>query len=349
MEKVAFISGGTFIYWSSIILTLAAVTAIMLFAALYLNKSRNGAALCVAIPMSVFASIVLGRLIHWYCLTDGYASFEAAMTDYSWGGYALMGVFAGCILTACVLRIFGIVKNLPEMFDCMALAGGTGIAVGRLASLFNSSDRGAIVGDNWGLPFAYPVTNVVSGVVENRMATFMIQSILTAIIVAALFAYLIWSRARKTKVRDGDITLLFLSAYGACQVVLDSTRYDSLFLRSNGFVSIVQILGAVAVALALVIFSVRMVKACGLKKYHFALWLGAAAMLGVAGYMEYYVQRHGDKAVFSYSIMSVALVVLVAITVVTRWLSLQPRKEEVSEVTAEVAEEAATVTENETK
>ena len=35
MEKVAFINGGTFIYWSSIVLTLAVITAAFLFAGLY--------------------------------------------------------------------------------------------------------------------------------------------------------------------------------------------------------------------------------------------------------------------------------------------------------------------------
>lgn len=338
MEKVAFIDGGTFIYWSSIILTLAAVTAVMLFAALYLYKSRNGAAVCVAIPMAVFASLVLGRLIHWYGFADAYTGFEAAMTDFSKGGYALLGAFAGCALTACVLRLLGVVKNLPEMFDCMALAGGTGIALGRLASLFNSSDRGVIVAEKWGLPFAYPVTNVVSGAVENRLATFMIQAILTALIVLVLFVYLGWSKAKKNKVRDGDIALLFLSAYGASQVIMDSTRYDSLFLRSNGFISVVQIVGAVFVAAALIVFSVRMVKAQGFKLYQPLLWVASASMLGLVGYMEYYVQRHGDKAVFSYSFMSVGLVVLVGVTVAVRWLSLHQKTEEPVEEPTEVTE-----------
>ena len=40
MEKIAFISGGTFIYWSSVILTLAALTAIaILFAMLTLKPT----------------------------------------------------------------------------------------------------------------------------------------------------------------------------------------------------------------------------------------------------------------------------------------------------------------------
>ena len=30
-------------------------------------------------------------------------------------------------------------------------------------------------------------------------------------------------------------------------------------------------------------------------------------LLGGAGYMEYYVQRHGDKGLFSYTIMTLCL------------------------------------------
>ena len=104
MEKIAFINGGTFIYWSSIMLTLAVVVAILLFAGLYLWKSKNGMALSLTIPVALLLSVVMGRWIHWYCLTDSYESLHAAMTDYTWGGYALMGAFFGCLLTACFMR-----------------------------------------------------------------------------------------------------------------------------------------------------------------------------------------------------------------------------------------------------
>lgn len=321
MEKIAFISNGSFIYWSSIILTLAAVAAIGAFAALYLRKSGNTTALCLMVPLSIAASLALSRFIHWYCRSDSYASLGAAMTDHSGGGYALMGVFGACLLCACVLRLVKIVKNLPEMLDCMALAGGLGIAVGRLASLYNTSDRGMLLPEDMGLPFAWQVTNAVTGAVENRLATFMIQSMVTAVIVAALLVWALTAEAKKKPLKDGDICLLFLAAYGGSQVVLDSTRYDSLFLRSNGFISIVQILGAVALAAAVVVFSVRMVKNRGMKRWFAALWAAALAMLGVAGYMEYHVQRHGDQALFAYSVMSAAILVLVALTVVLHRLA----------------------------
>ena len=321
MEKIAFINGGTYIYWSSIILALAAFAAILAFAALYLNKSGNLLALVFTIPLCAVGSLYLSRLIHWYCRSDAYESMKAALTDHSWGSYALMGAFIACLAVACLMRVLKISNNLPEMLDCMALGGGVGIAVGRLASLFNASDRGVIVADSLGLPFAYPVTNAVSGAVENRLATFMIQSVLTGAIVLILLLYMFISWTRKNKIKDGDICLLFLLCYGGCQVVLDSTRYDSLFLRSNGFISIVQILGLIAVLVPVVIFSVRMVKTNGLKVSQFFLWVDIVALLGMAAYMEYYVQRHGDKALYTYSIMSACVILTVVLTILIRWFA----------------------------
>ena len=335
MEKIAFISGGTFIYWSSIILTLAALTAITMFAALYLFKGGSSTSLAVMIPLAMVCSIALSRLIHWYCRSDAYESLGAAMTDYSRGGYALMGVFIACIAVAVFLRLIRVIRNLPATFDCMAVAGGTGIAVGRMASLFNSSDRGLALPDSVGLPFAYPVVNTVSGVAENRLATFMIQAIVTAAIVGLLVLYVLYTKIAKKKLRDGDVGLMFLLAYGASQIVCDSTRYDSLFLRSNGFISVVQILGLVAILIPILVFAVRMVKNNGLKWYHFAIWAAIAGMMGLAGYMEYYVQRHGNEAAFAYSMMTGGLVMIVILTLAMRtmglWTMAEPDSQEMEE------------------
>ena len=331
MEKIAFISGGIFVYWSSIILTLAVLAAMAVYAGMYIYKSGNILAAAVTLPVAMVLSAVLARLIHWYCRTDSYSGLLEAMTDYSWGGYALMGVFAGCFLTALLLRALGISGNLNQMLDSMVMGGGVGIAVGRLASFFNASDRGILVGESIGLPFAYPVTNVVSGVVENRLATFMIQSIVAGVLVLALFIYMGVCKARKKKLIDGDICLMFLTVYGLSQILLDSTRYDSLFMRSNGFISIVQILSLVGVVVPLVWFSVRMVRNRGLKVYQFLLWLGTLAMMGGAGYMEYYVQRHGDQAAFAYAVMGSCLTVVGVLVLLIRAISQKPKAAPVAE------------------
>lgn len=325
MDRIAFIIEETFIYWSSIILALAVLAAVGMFLCLYLSRKGNAVAALVLIPLAMITSTVLARLIHWYCRTDAYASFEAAMTDYSGGGYALMGVFAGCILSACLLRLIRVVKNLPETLDCMALAGGLGIAVGRLAPLFNSADRGQVVEGITSLPLVYPVANAVSGELEYRLATFMLQAMVVGAIFLALLVFFIVGRATR-KLKDGDTALLFLAAYGASQVLLDSTRYDSLFLRSNGFISVVQILGAVALVTALVVFSVRMVRSLGWKNWFLGLWIPELALLGGAGYMEYHVQRHGDQALFAYSVMGTCLCLAVVLIFVIRFIAVRQER-----------------------
>jgi len=321
MEKIAFISGDTFIYWSPIILALAGTAAACIYAAFYLAKSRSFPAMGLSILLSVLLSVPLSRLIHWYCRTANYSSFQAAMTDYTFGGYALLGVFAACLLTACLLRLVRISSNLPQMLDCMAIGGGVGIGVGRLASMFNASDWGMILPDSVQFPFAYPVTNPVSGIQENRLATFMIQAMLAGAIVFVLLVYMFIQKLRKKKIADGDIFLIFLLIYGASQTICDSTRHDALFFRSNGFVSVVQIMGLVGLVAAIVLFSVRMVKNKGLKFWQFPIWIGILGLLGMAGYMEYYVQRNAHKAILAYSVMGSCLAAVVILGLLIHLLS----------------------------
>ena len=318
MDRIAFIIQDTFIYWSFIILVFGALTAVFTFLAIYLRKSGNGIGAALAIPLAVVLSLVLSRLVHWYCRSDAYESFAVAMTNYSKGGYAMTGIFAGCMLAALLLRLMGVVKNLPRMLDAMALAAGAGIPVGRLSFLFNNSDRGALLENLKTLPLAYPVVNPVSGLVEYRLATFMLQAVVTASIFVGLLIF--YQLPRKKKLRDGDTCMLFLAFYGTSQIVFDSTRYDSLYLRSNGFVSAVQILGLALLLFAVVIFSIRMVQARGWHYGFLGFWIGMLVLLGGAGFMEYYVQRHGDEALFAYTVMSICLILVLVLLVAIRQL-----------------------------
>ena len=328
MDKLAFISGESFLYWNSIVYTLAAATAIAFFLAFYLGKCGNAVAGFAVVPISIFLGLVAARFFHWYCRADSYASFLAAMTDYTSGGYALMGVFLGCFLAACLLRLIRLSRSLPEMLDAVAISGCAGIAVGRLASLFNSSDRGQVLANFKGLPFAWPVTNAVSGAVEYRLATFMLQSLVALLLFVGLTVFYLRGQKRGN-LKDGDTSLIFLMIYGASQVVLDSTRYDSLFFRSNGFVSVVQVLGAIGLALAIFAFSRRMVKNWGLRFWQFLLWIPVVAGIGCGGFMEYYVQRRGNEAAFAYSVMSGCLIGVILLTLLIRFLA--EKKEPLSE------------------
>ena len=245
------------------------------------------------------------------------------MSDFTDGSFALVGVFLACLITAALMRVAGVHKNLPQMLDCMSIAGAGGIALGRMGSFFTSADRGQIVESVRSLPWVYPVTNAVSGALEYRLATFMIQ----AMIAAALFLILgTIYRLGKNRMKDGDTCLIFLLCYCTSQILLDSTRYDSIYFRSNGFVSVVQVLSAIALVFVIVWFSIRMIRSKGFKGWQIALWVPILALIGVAGYMEYHVQRHGNEALFSYSVMGSCLTGVVILTLVIRAIAVRDER-----------------------
>lgn len=306
MDQIAFFWGYTVFYWSSLIIALSAAAGICFFWAFYVGKGNGVSGAAAAVPLAVMLSVVLARLIHWYCRTDSYPSFQKAMTDYSAGGYALAGAFFGCFLTAVLLRLLGASKSLPRMLDCMSLAGCAAIGLGRLSCFFNASDRGGMLAGNVGLPLTFPVVNPVSGAAEQRFAVFLFQAVAAGVIFLAVTCLFLREKENR-KLRDGDAALLVLLFYGAAQVVLDSARYDALYLRSNGFVSLVQILSAAAVVGTIGIVSLRLVRANGFRLWYILAWAGMALMLGGAGYMEYYVQRHGDRDLFAYGMMSACM------------------------------------------
>lgn len=311
MEQIAFISGNSVFYWNSVVLALAAGAASCIFLAFYLPGGRPGAA-AAAVPGALVLSLFFGRLLHWYFRPDSYPGFWSAITDYTSGGYALMGCFVGCAAAAGLVRLLRLEPFALAMLDAMSLGGCAGIAVGRLACFFSAADRGQLMPFT-ALPLAYPVNNVVTGAPEYRLATFVLQAMAAALIFAALAVFFLLGKKRRT----GDVTLLFLLLYGLTQAVLDSTRYDSLYLRSNGFVSAVQLLSAAALVGVSALFSARMVKGRGMRRRYVPLWIGMLALLGGAGYMEYFVQRHGDRALFSYAIMTACLGIFTALSLLT--------------------------------
>lgn len=67
-------------------------------------------------------------------------------------------------------------------------------------------------------------------------------------------------------------------------------------------------------------------KARGFRFWNVLVWLVIAACIGGAGFMEYYVQRHGDLAAFSYSIMSACLLAAAGLVLLLRKLAQPVRR-----------------------
>ncbi|MBR6096307.1 MAG: prolipoprotein diacylglyceryl transferase [Oscillospiraceae bacterium] len=316
MAEVALLYQGQFVYWRSILWALAALAAIFMAVALRLWQRKPLAPLLIALPFALVLSVLCARLIHWYCSYESYASLGAALGNLRGGGYSLLGVFAGTALSLALLRLLGLTDNLPGLLDALSPAAAFGIALGRWAELFTSADRGKMILEAEALhrlPFSVPVVNA-GGLSEWRFATFAFQSIWAGIVfLILLLRFLIPGRMQEQRRswREGNVFCLFLLLYGCGQVLLDSTRYDALYLRSNGFVSLVQIACAAALIGVTALYSVRSIRVHGFHWYHPALWLLALLGLGLAGVMEWFVQRHGDEYVLAYGLMLAGLLLYV--------------------------------------
>lgn len=315
MSPVAAILDSVVLYRYSLVLALSCGAGICFFLACcsYAQISAFRAA-AVALT-AVMLSLPLARLVYWYGRPDSFASLSLALSSPSTESFALAGVLLGCTLAALLV---GSRKDRKKLLDCMSIAGCLAMALGRLGCFFTSTNRGQIMIHLTGLPWAYPVANA-SGQPEYRFATFLFQAAVAAVL--GIFLAVLFLR----KKHPGDITLLFVLVYSASQVILDSTRYDSLYLRSNGFVSMVQISSALALILVMVVLSMRVIKNQGRKRRMVPLWIVLISLFFGTGYMEYYVQRHGREAGFAYSIMGSCLAGIVIIGLYFWYLS-QPSK-----------------------
>jgi hypothetical protein len=119
------------------------------------------------------------------------------------------------------------------------------------------------------------------------MAAFAVFLVLLVLFFA--FRHRSWKKGIRS---DGDVFLFFIALFGAAEILLDSTRYDSSFLRSNGFVSITQRWGAVGLLVGSRAFLHPSVRLGRLRVWHAGLWLIFLApwVRRVYGVLR---QRHG--------------------------------------------------------
>ncbi len=313
IEPIAIYSGGIVLYWSSIVICLAVAAWFFLSLAVY-APGGGAAALWILLPIATVLSLFFARAIHWYCHAEQYTGFASAFTNFSLGSYCMPGVFLGVTLAVLLVRLLRFSDSAGRMFDALAPGAALGMALIRLSALFSNADRGKVMVSTPALqrlPIAAAVDNG-SGAAEYHFATFFVQFLLLLVLAALLLGFT-YRRGRvrmKSGSRYGHTALLFLLLYGAMEIVLDSTRYDSSFLRSNGFISLVQILGALSMLGVLVYYSVHSIRANGLRFYHWILWLVFLASVGGAGYLEYLVQRHGDWYLKCYGGMSACCLVM---------------------------------------
>ena len=317
MGSVAICIGSTYIYWSSVIISLAIAAWFALSYSLYTANGGKADAMWLFLPIAVLLSVIFSRFIHWYCHTEQYISMISALTDYSSGSFSLPGVMLGVSLAAVIVWALHFAPSLGELFDALAPGAALGFAFMRLSFLFTEFCRGKIVVLNpkfQQLPIASPVVTT-GGALQYRFASFFVSFILLLVLCTAMLVFYNRTRNRVMKkgFQKGHGALIFLLFFCAVEFIIDSSRYDSSFLRSNGFVSLMQILCAVFFVGILVYYSIVSVKTNSLRPYHWVLWILFLAAAGCTGYFEYLIQRHGDWYKLCYSVMSITCLTMAAI------------------------------------
>ena len=83
MNQVAFILDNTTLYWYSIVLALAVTAGICFFMACCSHSGVRLPWAAASVLLAVFLSLVLSRLVFWYCRADSFRSLGQALTTPS--------------------------------------------------------------------------------------------------------------------------------------------------------------------------------------------------------------------------------------------------------------------------
>lgn len=327
MSQIAFFIDSFRIYWFGILIAASILISIVIALLCRRMQRRDLRSVFFVGVIGGLLSLCFARLIHWYCCSGQYESFTTAVTDLKNGGFSIFGVFLGCTLAVLLAGYLDVEDKISELFDCIAPAGALGICIGRLGSFFTTSDRGKQIITNplfQRLPFSVQMAEESGG--EWQFATFVFESIaafIAFIIVMRVFSAIYVNRSRNSRPRPGDAALIFVAFYGATQAVLESTRYDALFLRSNGFVSLMQVVSSISLVVVLIVFSVRAVRRTGMQPRYPVLWIVSLLLVGVAMLFEYLVQRYGDLSLYFYFGMLSCMLCVFCITWVLYRMSIE--------------------------
>ena len=283
----------------------------------------------VYMPVAVCVSVVLSRIIHWYCNTEQYGGFKNAITDFTTGGFLMPGVLIGTYLTALFISSLRISKSRLSLLDSMAPGLSFVIGIISFADIYTDICRGKIIildPAYMRLPFAVPFD--AAGVTEYRLAVFFLRFIAMMIVTVILMAFCISSRKAEYKEgtrKTGHTYYMFLLLYGMVEIIFDSMRYDSAHLYFPGealaalnkgasFMGLSQFLGALCCIFVFVYYLTVTIKSDGFKLYHALTLLLFLIGIGVGGFSEYLVQRYSSMYLTYYLTMT-AGVLLMALSV----------------------------------
>ena len=193
------------------------------------------------------------------------------------GGYGLWGAVGGAALAAVIAGRSKQVRP-AEILDALAAPGALTIGLCRFAEFFSGEGRGPYVENECFQRFPFAVFDDYYE--EWNWAVFLLEGI-TALVI--LFVLL-----RKQR-RSGQTWRLFLLLYSACQITLESMRWDS-YLRWL-FVRVSQLTAAIVIVVMMLVACLhwlyRREERHMTGKALLLRWAAAAACIGLCIALEF--------------------------------------------------------------
>lgn len=301
----------------------AAIGVLALYAAMLLLGKKRGidpASVSILTIAATVCGLVMARV--FYCLVNLSDFIEAyenpwLMLRFFDGGLSVAGLLCGMLLALpLAAAITG--KKSSELADILCVPMGilfcalylgqqdTGLGIGEIV------EENAVTGM---FPWLFLCERM--GVnVEYRMLVYLYQAIASLVIVLIMVPLYLGAQ-RKQGFRSGECALVSLALYGAAMIVMESLRDDGHMLII--FLRIGQVVAALLVLIALIVFSKRLRKQAG--RTTALCWLArVVAVLLVVGIVVLEFALDGRLAVldasngFYYAVM-ILLCMVAAVTV----------------------------------
>ena len=325
----AIYAGNVSIGYGTLIVSIALISSWLITLSLVTAPEKDGSdktralrriiAIIAYLPFCAIWGGAFGRLVHWYSHFETYSGIGNAFRSFV-GSYHEAGIIFGFVLAAFFSSLVCSHEDRRRFMRATAAGQMIFMSLISLVSLFNSADRGkAVITDPsfQRLPISV-LTSTTSGEGEYRTAVFFWKFMVLLFIA---FLSLVFYFTKKSAVYT-------YVCYFSAMALLDSARYDASFLRSNGFVSLMQVVAGVFLIVVMIVSLVLSIRKNRFKIWHLLSLVVFLAGLGLTIYMEYYVQRHGNLYVFCYLIMAGACIAM-ALSIILTYGSSTPRKKRV--------------------
>ncbi len=226
------------------------------------------------------------------------------------GGYSVSGAMLGLWLGAVVAAKWAH-TNTADMLDAISYGMPLGLVIERLSESGTGMGLGRAISYDW-LTFL----GIDDGMGDLVHPVYRYEAVVAAVLFAVLTIMMLRRRDRLPK---GDLTLVFMSLYGATQALLESLRNDGHMVVH--FVRIQQCLFLIFALVAFGIYLHRCVgKGCMKKSQQLLCWLMAIVCVGICAVMEFRVDRGTLKWLY-YTVMLLCLGVMTGMTFRFRHMS----------------------------